>query len=73
MAVVTASLGSCALCRAVQEPFLGSLAQPMPLAKLLAGTWTGAAKSHSLHLEFYCEIKLCLDLQSLAQAVVCIS
>lgn len=54
------------------KPFLGCSAQPMQTAKLLAWTWTGAGKSHSLHLKFYCEIRLCLDMQGLAQAEVCI-
>lgn len=54
------------------KPFLGCSAQPMQTAKLLARTWTGAGKSHALHLKFYCEIRLCLDMQGLAQAEVCI-
>lgn len=72
LAIVTASPKELHALQGSAKPFLGCSVQLMQTAKLLAWTWTGAGKSHSLHLKFYCEIRLCLDMQGLAQAEVCI-
>lgn len=61
-----AGLRSRALYGAAREPFLGCSVQPTELARLLAWTWAGDGKGRSLHLRSCCEIKLCLDTQSLA-------